>query len=322
MIKIGAVTLDTSHPLAFGQYLEKGNRGRYVAVYNEGFRGDDQVEAFMKMFDVGTRCRSLEEMAGLVDIAFIHGCNWDQHIEMAMPFIEAGKPVFIDKPIVGNIRDCARLEELVSGGAMILGSSSLRYCQEVMEFLARPESDTGAIMNLFGTCGVDEFNYGCHIVECLAPLAGAPSQSAKFVGRSEKDGKICETFFVQYQNGVTATYTTFQGTWQPCEVVITTNTGTHRFRVNISRLYGALIERILDTVETGKNYLASIEELTDAIRIMLAARISREQGGGEVSIEDIPEDDPGYDGQAFYDEYAAKSPAMYLVAFKEWQESR
>ena len=38
MIRIGAVNIDTSHPLAFSEYLLKGNRARYVAVYNDGFR--------------------------------------------------------------------------------------------------------------------------------------------------------------------------------------------------------------------------------------------------------------------------------------------
>ena len=49
MIRIGVVNIDVSHPKAFSEYLKKGNRARYVAVYNEGFRGDDEVEGFIKI---------------------------------------------------------------------------------------------------------------------------------------------------------------------------------------------------------------------------------------------------------------------------------
>ena len=48
MIKIGVVNIDTSHPLAFSEILLKENRARYAAVFNDGFRGDDEVESFIK----------------------------------------------------------------------------------------------------------------------------------------------------------------------------------------------------------------------------------------------------------------------------------
>jgi hypothetical protein len=55
-----------------------------------------------------------------------------------------------------------------------------------------------------------------------------------------------------------------------------------------------------------------VPELTDAIKIMLAGRISREQEGRFVPIEEIPGDDPGYDGHAFARGYAAAAKKIYL----------
>ena len=48
MIKIGLVNIDVSHPKMFSRYLAKGNRMRYAAVYNDGFRGEDEVNAFVE----------------------------------------------------------------------------------------------------------------------------------------------------------------------------------------------------------------------------------------------------------------------------------
>ena len=47
MIRIGAVNIDTSHPLGFGEVMEKDDRARYVGVYNDSFRPDSEVEGFI-----------------------------------------------------------------------------------------------------------------------------------------------------------------------------------------------------------------------------------------------------------------------------------
>ena len=41
MIRIGAVNIDTSHPLGFGEALEQMGRAKYVGVYNDSFRGKE-----------------------------------------------------------------------------------------------------------------------------------------------------------------------------------------------------------------------------------------------------------------------------------------
>ncbi len=76
------------------------------------------------------RAESLDELAESTDIGFIQSCNWEDHIAEALPFIERGKPVFIDKPMVGSVKDVAKIRELVANGAKIIGSSSARYAEK------------------------------------------------------------------------------------------------------------------------------------------------------------------------------------------------
>lgn len=312
MIRIGVVNIDISHPLAFSSYLKAGQRARYAAVYNDSFRGDDEVEGFIKNHGLDQRCRSIEELADFADVGFVQSCNWDQHLKQAMPFIERNKPVFIDKPIVGKLADCQALESLASQGKVILGSSSARYAQEIGAFVAQPESERGRILNVFGTAGVDEFNYAVHIVEAIGGVVGTGAVSNQFVGRSTIDGKTCETYYTRFTNGITATYNTFQGTWQPFEVVIMTTKSTFQFRIDTGRIYGALLDRICEFVETGKSALAPVPALTESIKIMLAGRISREKGGGETKLSQTPPNDPGFDGNRFARDYAAASRKIYL----------
>ncbi|MFQ8831544.1 MAG: hypothetical protein ACLR7U_00705 [Ruthenibacterium lactatiformans] len=68
------------------------------------------MEGFIRRFGLkkreyaGGACRDVRHH-------FIHGCDWDDHLRCAMPFIEQGKPVFIDKP-GGNLADAAAWNSL------------------------------------------------------------------------------------------------------------------------------------------------------------------------------------------------------------------
>lgn len=120
MFRIGTVNIDTSHAPSFAEILQKGDVARYTCVYNDGFRTDEEVDAFITRFGLEKRYTSLEEMAGNVDIAFIQGCDWDRHLALAEPFVKAGVPVFIDKPIVGQ---SARLPHARGVGRVRRGDS-------------------------------------------------------------------------------------------------------------------------------------------------------------------------------------------------------
>ena len=45
-------------------------------------------------------------------------------------------------------------------------------------------------MNVFGTAGVDEFNYGVHFAEAIGGILGTGrNKSVPYMGRSEAGGK-------------------------------------------------------------------------------------------------------------------------------------
>lgn len=312
MIRIGIVNIDTSHPKAFSEYLGNGNRARYTAVYNDGFRESDEVEAFIRKYGLERRCETIDELADCTDIGFIQSCNWNNHIKQAMPFIDRGKPVFIDKPLVGSIADCKEIDDLALKGAVILGSSSLRYAGEITGFLSQPEAERGKIVSIYGSAGVDEFNYGIHTVEPIEELAGARPLSSRFIGRSRIEGSVCDTYFIRFMNDVTAVYNIFTGLWQPHKFVVITTKSTFSLGIDTGKVYGPMLDRICDYMESGKNALAPVSRITESVKIMLAGRLSRERGGVEVKLAEIPAGDPGFDGDEFNKAYAAAAAKIYL----------
>ena len=91
----------------------------------------DRVEGFtttltekygVKLYD------SVEEMVKHVDAVFIESVDGRPHLAQAIPVIKAGKPLFIDKPMAGSLKDALEIFRLAKAAKVpVWSSSSLRY---------------------------------------------------------------------------------------------------------------------------------------------------------------------------------------------------
>lgn len=311
MIRVGAVNIDTSHPLGFGEVMEKGDRARYVGVFNDSFRDDKEVDGFIRRFGLEKRCQTLDELADMCDICFIHGCDWDDHLRCMVPFLRKGKPVFVDKPLVGNLADCQKIRQLVKEGTVILGASSARYAFEIQRFLAIPEEERGRIVNVFGTVGVDEFNYGIHIAEAIGGLIGSGAESVRHAGRGETDGKICDTYHVRFSSGQSAVYNTFEGTWQPFVIVVMTTKNTYHFKMDSNKLYEALLEQICNYMEGKPHTMADTASLIESVEVMLAGLKSKTNGGQTCKLCELTTGDPSFNGGVFWEGYGKAASRFF-----------
>ncbi|MDB6167592.1 MAG: oxidoreductase [Verrucomicrobia bacterium] len=112
-----------------------------------------------------------EDVIGKVDAVLISTDDGNDHVRRARPFVEAGLPVFIDKPMATTAEDLRTFVEWQRAGRRILSSSGMRY---------QPELDT-LIQNLpaFGDlrwiCFVTAKTwdrYGIHVLEPVFRILG------------------------------------------------------------------------------------------------------------------------------------------------------
>lgn len=305
MVKIGGVSLDTSHPLCFAEELEKACIGmRYEYECNKGFRSQEETDAFVNRFNV-KEVKEIEEMVDSVDIGFIQSCNWEKHLELAMPFIKAGKPVFIDKPIVGSVKDVQKLRELVKNGAKIYGASAMRYLNTITDFLAKPVEERGEIVSIFVEGGVNEFDYAIHSMEIASTIAQAKAISCKFVGvAKDSKGNPCESYFVEFENGVTATYYCYHNTWCKGQVIVMTTKGPVFMELDGFVAYNCMLREVYKQITTGKSNLVDVETLINCSLTMLCGKKSRDElNGARVTLDELDESDK-FDGYAFEESYA------------------
>ncbi len=305
MFRIGTVNIDTSHAPSFAEILLKGDEGRYTAIYNDAFRTDEEVKTFIETFGLEARYQDLSEMAKNIDIAFIQSCNWDNHVAQAMPFIEAGVPVFIDKPIAGNLKDLKIFEKLAEEGKTILGTSAMRYTYEHESFFAIPAEERGDIVHISVMVGVDEFNYAIHAVESVMGFLGDVNPvSTRYMGTGLVGETPCDSYYVRFENGVTACYHICKKGWQPSTALVMTTKTSYAYKIDSSKVYEAMLKQVCAYMAGKPNKLATVKQMTDSVKLMLAGIKSQANGGTEEKIADLRETDPSFDGAAFEVFYA------------------
>lgn len=312
-MKIGCVSLDTSHPKGLATQMEKNCMDmNYEYLWDKGFRQECEKEWFVKRFGLAGQVENIEDMVDKVDMGFIHACNWEKHIDHAMPFIEKGKPVFMDKPLVGSMKDVKKIRELMAKGAKIYGSSSCRYCPEVQAFKNEKPETKGEVLGIFCTVGTDEFNYGVHVLEIMSEIAGAKAVSSQFAGYGKTSGNMhCEIYNVQFENGIRGTYHLTVGKHQHFHLTVSTTNGIRYWHLDPNFFLVSILKELYNEWRYGKSNLTDIETLLNCTEVMLCGKKSRdERGGAEVTLAELTEDD-AFDGYAFEAGYAAAAGIAY-----------
>lgn len=311
MMKIGCVSLDVSHPKALAGKMEAFCMDmKFEYLWDKGFRTAAEREAFVTRYGLAGEVDEISEMVDKVDMGFVHSCNWEKHLEQAMPFIEAGKPVFIDKPLVGSVEDVKKVRELLAKGAVIYGASSCRYVDDILNFVNMPQEKKGDVVSIYCTVGVDEFNYAIHAVEILSTIAGCKAVSCQYTGSGKSpDGMVCETYNIHFENGIIGTYHVTLGKHQKFHVTVMTTTNTFYIGVDSAKLLVSLLRELYRQWRYGKSNLCDVETLLNCTEVMLCGKKSRdEKNGAVVAIPELEAHDK-FDGYAFEKEYAATAMA-------------
>jgi hypothetical protein len=293
-MRIGVVDLDTSHPQNWIP-IERELGHEVVGIWDGGaVHPRAYVDKFSADHQVPRVYERLEDMVSDVDGAIVHGCNWDTHVDKARPFVEAGKAVLLDKPMVGNLRDAQQLLDWAAQGKRVCGGSSLRVAVEVEAYLAEPEAQRGRIHTAFAGCGTDEFNYGSHAYALLSGLMGPGIRSAQYLGASQQ-----KHVQVTWKDGRVGFLCIGEGAWLPFHATAVTEKAVRQLTCGTGTLYRNLLVHALPYMAGEAEADMTMLELLEPELCALAARQSWLARGAEVCLTDLTLDDPGYDGALF-----------------------
>lgn len=295
-MRIGIIGLDTSHAPAFTEVIntsedEAYQNYRVVAAFPEGSqviessysRIPEYTEAVEELgVDI---VDSIEELVDQVDAVLLLTNDGQQRVEQLQPVLEAGLPVFIDKPIAASLEDAVRIFDAAEEyGVPLFSSSSLRYAENALE--VRGGEAIGEVLGAttfspspFEEHHPDFFWYGVHGVEMLFTAMGTgcetvtrvPTEGADVVVGRWEDDRLGSF------RGIREGASDYGGTAFGEDDILA---------LGPYQGYEPLVENILEFFETGEPPVAK-EETLEIFAFMEAADESKRLGGQPVSIQSV-----------------------------------
>ncbi|GLY70340.1 hypothetical protein [Amycolatopsis taiwanensis] len=298
-LRIGMVDLDTSHPESFLPIV-RAHGHDVVAVYDGGTVWDpDYAEHFAKRHGIATVCRSTAEMAEQVDVAFLHGCDWDRRVERARPFVEAGVALLVDKPMGGTASAIRTLLSFADGGVRITGGSSLRWCREARRWRAE-HADDPADFALAG-CSGDEFEYGVHAYSLVHGLFGPGIVAARHLG-----GHRQRRVEVRWEDGRTAMVSAGPAPGRhPYYATVLSARSVEHIAADPDGLYEEFLTATLPYLAGEAPEPLPLHQLVEPELAALAGQISARDDGRWVELREPAVDAAAFDGTAFGVRYRA-----------------
>lgn len=112
-----------------------------------------------------------EDVIGQVDAALVSTDDGTDHVRRARPFVEAGLPVFVDKPLATTVEDLRTFIAWEKSGARILSSSGMRYAPELTPLIANLPS-LGELRWISSVTIKTWDRYGIHALEPIFRILG------------------------------------------------------------------------------------------------------------------------------------------------------
>lgn len=194
-LRIGIIGLDTSHVTAFTKLINDVKSkdhvpGGKVVVAFKGGSADiessiSRVEEYTSQLQTNYGVKivsTIEELCQQVDVVLLESVDGRPHLAQARPVIKAGKPLFIDKPVAGSLRDAVEIYKLAREAKVpVFTSSSYRYYESLVAVQKTNVGDIRAVIS-WGPAHLephhpDLFWYGIHPTEALFTILGPGCES-------------------------------------------------------------------------------------------------------------------------------------------------
>ena len=139
------------------------NYAKVTHIWTQDLKISKQIALASKIDNI---VNNIEDLCGNVDAVLLARDDAENHVEMAMPFLKVGLPIFIDKPFALTMKEANIMLTSQKFESQIFTCSSLRYAKELalskieIESLGEIDYVEGVIMNKWET-------YGIHILEPL-----------------------------------------------------------------------------------------------------------------------------------------------------------
>ena len=292
MYRLGIIGTENSHAMAFAKIINlpdpETGKMRYPDVRVTGVFGPDPDSTKKIMDEVGVDfiANDPQEFFGKVDAMSVNCRKGSLHYKYALPFVEKGMPVFIDKPFTS---DTAEAEKLVAAakksGAKLCGGSSARFVPDVFmlknivkRLITKDEFITASLNYAADPSSEYDgfFFYSPHLTEIVLEIFG---NDVKSIVTHEKNGSRISIW--RYEKfDITLNYT--KGSRESGALIISKNENIYReidvgHHMDFSLVYGPEVDHLVHMIRTGE-MPRPYDELITPVKMIAAVEESAKTG--------------------------------------------
>jgi predicted dehydrogenase len=219
-------------------------------------------------------CTHMEDMIGQVDAVLLARDDPEHHYQMARPFIEAGLPIYIDKPAAADRATLDALFALEKWPGQIFSCSAVGYARE---FSLTPEQrqEIGPLRWVEASIMKSWVKYGVHIIDPVLRLepglwqgAHGALTSVTNTGTHEPDGQRINLVTASWDSGFRAVFRVTGEVPAPLRITVYGERGF--IELNFKDTFNAFKSALADFVEgirsrTVRSERAFLQTLVDII---------------------------------------------------------
>lgn len=184
MLKIGILGSDNSHAERFSEILNRPDHASYlpdsdaqvVAIWGAEAERTQQVAQSGK---IATIVDQPAAMIGMVDAVFCVTRHGGLHRELVTPYLEAGIPVFVDKPLAVEPADARAIVDLAAQRQVPFTSfSTVRYSADTRRYYSETQKLGGVRVGVYTGPATRRNPYGgvifyaIHSIELMLMIQG------------------------------------------------------------------------------------------------------------------------------------------------------
>lgn len=223
-----------------------------------------------------------EDVIGQVDAVIVATDKGHEHVARCRPFVEAGLPVFVDKPLTDNAPDLNTFARWAAEGKPLMSSSAMRYCKEYLPYRLSTH-DLGVLRYVGMTTPKSWERYGIHALEAVYPILGSGFLSARNTGTVERN-----VVHLKHRIGADVVIIATADMTGAFGLLQLGGTLGHAQTVFADTFYAFKQQLVafIEYLRTGQRPFP-FDETIELMQLVIAGIRSREEGGREVALAEI-----------------------------------
>jgi predicted dehydrogenase len=219
-----------------------------------------------------------EDLLGAVNAVIIARDDYEKHLDIARPFLEAGLPVFVDKPLALDISELRIFKPYLETG-QLMSCSGMRYSREIDD--ARANLRTfGRLKIIRGAIVLSWEKYGVHLLEAILSITPARPVAVRILPAEHISAAVRLDDGVLIQiDALGECPATFR-----VELFGTQRIGVFDITDNFS-MFRRMLWEFANSIQTGRPAIQP-ERTLDIMRVLIAGRIARQENR-EVLLNEI-----------------------------------